>query len=84
MSKVGITTNTFTFSGFSSHAHAELLQSCPTLSDPMNCKPVRLLCPWNSPGKNTREGCHALLQGIFLTLGWNPHLLSLLHWQGGS
>jgi len=25
----------------------------------------RLLCPWNSPGKNTEVGCHALLQGIF-------------------
>ena len=21
--------------------------------------------PWNSPGKNTEMGCHALLQGIF-------------------
>ena len=28
--------------------------------------PARLLCPWNSPGKNTREGSHSLLQGIFL------------------
>ena len=27
----------------------------------------RLLCPWDSPGKNTGVGCHALLQGIFLT-----------------
>jgi len=27
----------------------------------------RLLCPWNSPGKNTGMGCHFLLQGIFLT-----------------
>ena len=27
-------------------------QSCPTLSDPMDCSPPRLLCPWNSPGKN--------------------------------
>ena len=26
-----------------------------------------LLCPWNSPGKNTRVGCHFLLQGIFPT-----------------
>ena len=26
----------------------------------------RLLCPWNSPSKNTRVGCHSLLQ-IFLT-----------------
>ena len=28
---------------------------------------ARLLCPWGSPGKNTGVGCHALLQGIFLT-----------------
>ena len=25
-----------------------------------------LLCPWDSPGKNTGVGCHALFQGIFL------------------
>ena len=24
------------------------------------------------PGKNTGEGCHSLLQGIFPTQGWNP------------
>ena len=35
-------------------------------------QPVRLLCPWDSPGKNTRVGCYALLQGIFLTQGLNP------------
>ena len=29
------------------------------------------MCPWNSPGKNTGAGCHALLQGIFLTQGLN-------------
>ena len=23
--------------------------------------PTRLLCPWDSPGKNTGVGCHALL-----------------------
>ena len=28
-------------------------------------QPTRLLCPWDSPGKNTGVGCHALLQGIF-------------------
>ena len=28
--------------------------------------------------------CPALLQGIFLTQGSNPHLLHLLHWQAGS
>ena len=36
---------------------------------------------WNFPGKNTRVGCHFLLQGIFLTQGLNPHLL---HWQVDS
>ena len=29
-------------------------------------------------------GCYALLQGISLTQGSNPHLLHLLHWQAGS
>ena len=29
-------------------------------------------------------GCHALLQGIFLTQGSNSRLLCLLHWQVGS
>ena len=36
-----------------------------------------LLCPWNSPGRNTVVGCHFLLQGIFSTQGSNPHLLHL-------
>ena len=44
-------------------------------------QPTRPLCPWNFPGKNTRVGCHFLLQGIFLTQGLNPHLL---HWQVDS
>ena len=30
-----------------------------------------LLCPWNSPGKNTGVDCHALLQGIFPSQGLN-------------
>ena len=42
------------------------------------------LCPWDSPGKNTGVGCHALLQGIFLTQGLNLYLLSLLHQQVDS
>ena len=45
---------------------------------------ARLLCPRDSPGKNTGVGCSALLQGIFPTQGLNPHLLRLLHWQAGS
>ena len=39
--------------------------------------PARLLCSWDFPGKNTRMGCHFLLQEIFPTQGSNPHLL---HW----
>ena len=51
----------------------------------MNCSPTRLLCPWDFSGRNTRVGCHFLLQGIFLTQGLNPHLLQeILHWQAGS
>ena len=40
-------------------------QPCLTLSRPRELQPTRLLCPWNSPGKNTGVGCHSLLQGIF-------------------
>ena len=38
--------------------------------------PARLLGPWDSLGKKTRVGCHTLLQGIFLTQGLNPSLMS--------
>ena len=34
---------------------------------PYELYPTRLLCPWDSPGKNTEVGCHALFQGIFPT-----------------
>ena len=39
---------------------------------------ARLLCPWNSPGKNPGASCHSLFQGIF------PIFPCLLHWQAGS
>ena len=32
-----------------------------TLCDSTDCSPIRLLCPWNSPGKNTGVGFHSLL-----------------------
>ena len=35
-------------------------------------------------GKNTRRGCHFLLQSDFPTQGWNTSLLSLLYWQADS
>ena len=49
-------------------------QSCLTQCDPV--EPARLLCPWNFPGKNTGEGCHFLLQGIFPTQGRYHHIHS--------
>ena len=36
-------------------------QLCLTHRHPMVLQPARLLCPWNSPGKNTRVGNHFLL-----------------------
>ena len=35
-------------------------------------------CPWDSPGRNIKVGCHFLLQGIFPTQGLN---LCLLHYR---
>ena len=61
-----------------SHMCAKLLQSCLTLR-PHRLQPSRLLSPWSSTGQNTRMGCHALLQGIFLMQRSNSHLLYLLH-----
>ena len=43
---------------------------------PHGLYPTSLLCPWDSPVKNTGAGCHSLLQGIFLNQEWN---LGLLH-----
>ena len=44
---------------------------------PHGLQPTRLLYPWDFPGKNPGVGCHALLQGIFLTQGLNLWLLHL-------
>ena len=46
---------------------------------PHRLYPASLLCPWDSPGKNTRVRC---LQGIFPIQGLNPSLLGdFLHCQ---
>ena len=57
-------------------------QSCPTLWDTMDCSPPASFVHEDSPGKNTRVGCHALLQRIFPTQGSNPglpHCKQILH-----
>ena len=46
---------------------------CLTLCSLM--EPTRLLCPWNSLGKNTEVYSLSILQGIFLTQGSNLGLL---------
>ena len=63
------------------YMHPKSLQLCLTICDPMDCSPPGssvhgilqarilewVLCPWDSPGKNTGVGCRFLLQGIFPT-----------------
>ena len=52
--------------------------TCSVMFDslwPHGLQPTKLLCPWDSPGKNTGVGCHSLLQGIFRTQGSNPGVL---------
>ena len=49
----------------------------------------RLLCPWDSPGKNTGVCGHLLLQGIFPTqesiqVSPGRQILYLLHYKGRS
>ena len=51
-----------------------VVQSCLD-SFRLHLQPTRLLCPRDSPGKNTGVGCHFLLQGIFPTQGSNSSLL---------
>ena len=57
--------------------HAKLLQST------LRTVASRLLCPWDSPGKNTGVGGHVLLQGIFPTQGIKPVSLTSLALTGG-
>ena len=68
----------------SAYMHAKLLQSCPTLCNPMDCSLPGSSVYGDFPGKNTGMGCHTLLQGIFLTQVSNTQLLCLLLWQVDS
>ena len=52
-------------------------KSLSVISDslrPHGLQPARLLCPWDSPGKNTGVGCCAFLQWIFPNQRSNPGL----------
>jgi hypothetical protein len=49
------------------HVHAQLLSHVWLW--PHGLLPIRLLCQWNFPSKNTGASCNFLLQGIFPTQG---------------
>ena len=51
-----------------------VVQSCLTLCDPMDCSLPGSSVHGDSPGKNTRVGCHSFLQGIYPTQESNPGL----------
>ena len=58
------------FNIFSNSCKVCIIQSTSVMSNslqPYELQPARLLCPWDSPGKNTGVGCHVLLQGNFPT-----------------
>ena len=58
-------------------------KSCPTLCDPMDCSPARLLCPWDFLGKNAGVGCHFLLHGDLPEPGIEPTSLTFSASAGG-
>ena len=58
--------------------HSQSLQSCSTLCHPLDVA-SGLLCPWDSPGKNTGVGCHALLKGSSWPRDRTGIWLHLLH-----
>ena len=47
-------------------------QSCPTLCNLVDSSPSGSSVHGDSPGEKIGVGCHALLQGIVPTQGWNP------------
>ena len=67
--------------GCSLKVKVKITQLRPALFHPMDCN----LCPWNSPGRNTRVGCHFLLQSPTLQAdalpselpGMKPSLIQL-------
>ena len=56
-------------------------KSCQTPFQPQGLQPIRVLCPWDFPSKNTGVGCHVFLLGISLDRELNA---CLLHWQADS
>ena len=60
--------------------HAKMLQSCPTLCNPMDCSPLGSSVHGILRARILEWGCHFLLKEIFPTQGSNT---GILHWQAG-
>ena len=64
-------------SGFRAEHSWSYQDSCSSASvrsnilQPCGLKPLKLLCPWDSPGKDTSVGCYTVFQGILPTEGSN-------------
>ena len=69
----------FKWRAYKCNVCAKLLQSSPTLCDPVTCSPPGFSVHGILQAR-TLSGCRALLQGIFPTQGSNPSL-PYLHWQ---
>ena len=67
-----------TYSPFNAENQSNTSEGNPKISQLVQ----KHLCPWDSPGKNTRVGCHCLLQGIFPTQGLCWWILYHLSHQG--
>ena len=64
---------------FVAFMHAQSLQLCPTLCDPMNCSPPSSSTHGILKARILEWVCRILLQGIFPTQGQNVRLLCFLH-----
>ena len=76
-SRISVTFQCICLASIGSHVHAVTSVVSDSLW-PQGLYRIGLLCPRDSPGKNTGVGCHALLRGIF---SWLTYLfLNLLVW----
>ena len=56
-------------------SHAQWLNRVQPLW-PHGLQPIRLLCPWDFPGKNTGVGCH-FLRGLPSTMNWGSRPMEI-------
>ena len=95
ISPIGPANNFFTYFGFP--MFSSVVQSCPTLCDPMDCSMPGLpvhhqfleliffafsYCSWGSQGKNSAVVCHSLLQWTVFCQNSTMTCLSWVALQG--